>query len=194
MRHRRRDSSRPIHEKKLSTMRICPRCGSQFTGKKDKIYCAEYCRKKLQKQRNRRRRAPGGLEVYKEWFAAQAELARRRRGPPRVRSSGPRSLAERLEVGSFLESNFGCRLWCGGVNGGGYGQISVDGRKMLVHRVAYQLAFGPIPDGLDVLHHCDTPCCISPDHLYAGTHQDNMDAMVRRGRVRGRRDDLTIRF
>jgi hypothetical protein len=54
------------------------------------------------------------------------------------------------------------------------------------HRVAYEGAFGPIPDGLNVLHRCDVRHCVRPDHLFLGTHAENMKDMAQKGRaVRG---------
>lgn len=54
-----------------------------------------------------------------------------------------------------------------------YGSSSIDGVKMGLHQIAYVKTYGPIPDGLWVLHHCHVPRCINPEHLYAGTPQRN---------------------
>lgn len=64
----------------------------------------------------------------------------------------------------------------------GYGIIRVAGRNVRVHRMAYELAHGPIPDGLLVCHHCDTPPCVRPDHLFVGTVIDNIRDMDEKGR------------
>jgi hypothetical protein len=70
----------------------------------------------------------------------------------------------------------------GGKNGNGYGSFWCDGHPQLAHRLAWTLERGPIGDKL-VLHHCDTPACVRPDHLYLGTTADNnRDALVR-GRI-----------
>ena len=61
-------------------------------------------------------------------------------------------------------------------------------RSWLVHRLAYRELVGPIGDSL-VLHHCDTPPCVNPDHLYLGTYQDNHNDMWRRGRARRARGE-----
>jgi hypothetical protein len=78
-----------------------------------------------------------------------------------------------------------CWVWRGPVNPyrGGYGVTTVLGKPAIrAHRVAYELTFGPIPEGLWVLHRCDTPPCCNPAHLFLGTHADNMADMRAKGR------------
>lgn len=75
----------------------------------------------------------------------------------------------------------GCRLWQGSYTQDGYGRLRWNGERV-THRIAYILANGPIDDDLQVLHRCDTPACIRPDHLFLGTHTDNMKDMVAKRR------------
>lgn len=63
-----------------------------------------------------------------------------------------------------------------------YGRIFLLRRGYLAHRVAYEIAKGAIPDGLDVLHSCHNRRCVNPAHLRAGTHEENMRDMVLAGR------------
>lgn len=69
----------------------------------------------------------------------------------------------------------------------GYGQFTMNRggerwKTVLAHRVAWELTHGAIPDGLDVLHHCDNPPCSRPIHLFLGTNADNSVDMVAKGR------------
>jgi hypothetical protein len=68
----------------------------------------------------------------------------------------------------------GCWQWTGCTNNDGYGFVFVNGKSCGAHRVAYQLANGPIPDGLEIDHLCKNPGCCNPAHLDAVTHQENM--------------------
>lgn len=92
------------------------------------------------------------------------------------------SLADRLACGSIPEPNSGCVLWIECVNAHGYGRVRWEGRPQLCHRLSYAVAFGPIPQGMSVLHKCDNPGCINPDHLRLGTQADNNADMRAKGR------------
>lgn len=74
----------------------------------------------------------------------------------------------------MIDPNSGCWLWTGATSGGGYGFVSRNGRRIAAHRLSYQIVNGPIADGLFICHKCDTPPCVRPDHLFAGTHTENM--------------------
>lgn len=78
----------------------------------------------------------------------------------------------------------GCWLWQGALNPGGYGYFGVQsGRSRLAHRVAWEMSYGPITDGLYVLHRCDVRHCVNArDCLFLGTHLDNMADMRAKGR------------
>ncbi len=91
-------------------------------------------------------------------------------------------LRERFEAGCSPEPMSGCTLWTKVVRGH-YGQLrGANGRKQYAHRVAYELAFGPIPAGQLVLHKCDNTLCVNFKHLFSGTQQDNVNDKVAKGR------------
>lgn len=75
-----------------------------------------------------------------------------------------------------------CWLWESAGDANGYGRFRVGRRVRLAHRVAWELTFGPVPEGGLVLHHCDNPPCVRPDHLYVGTYRDNAQDMLARNR------------
>lgn len=76
----------------------------------------------------------------------------------------------------------GCIRFTGSIEKSGYGRIMISRVKYGAHRLAYELANGPIPDGYVVRHKCDNPSCINPSHLEVGTQADNIKDKVNRGR------------
>jgi hypothetical protein len=76
-----------------------------------------------------------------------------------------------------------CWNWQGALNQNGYGAVTINGKHLSPHRVAYSFFNGDIPDELFVCHHCDNRRCCNPFHLFLGTHTDNMRDMINKGRA-----------
>lgn len=82
----------------------------------------------------------------------------------------------------------GCRDWQAGRYRAGYGAFKAQGRQIKAHRFAYELANGPIPDGLFACHRCDRPCCVAVEHIFIGTSAENTADRDAKGRTaRGER-------
>lgn len=99
---------------------------------------------------------------------------------PRDQAYTPRQIArfwERVSRGD------GCWEWMGSLVRG-YGHVSINDGTVKAHRMAFELSKGPIPPGMRVLHACDNPRCVNPEHLSIGTPKMNTEDMVRKGRHR----------
>lgn len=106
-------------------------------------------------------------------------------------SAVPANTADRLAAYTAPGEN-GCLEFIGTLSMG-YGKIRVNGKKVAAHRLAYILAKGPIPEGLFVLHSCDNPACVNPEHLFVGTQKDNVNDMILKGRQAQVRGELQAR-
>jgi hypothetical protein len=118
-----------------------------------------------------------------------ASMCRRCAGVLGGLSNGARvaaSLAERFWAN--VSKGPGCWEWTASCHSTGYGQIGVGRKNRGAHQVAWELTFGPIEKdptkfrSVCVLHRCDNRKCCNPNHLFLGTHTDNMRDMVAKGR------------
>jgi hypothetical protein len=106
----------------------------------------------------------------------------------------PRPVADRFW--EKVEKGDGCWTWVGTRTGRGYGTFRANDprRQEPAHRLSWEFVNGPIPDGLSVLHHCDNPPCVRPDHLFLGTRGDNNRDAAAKGRTaRGDRHGYHLR-
>jgi hypothetical protein len=81
---------------------------------------------------------------------------------------------ERLFDGLVIYGPWDCLVWCGELDGDGYGRLWWEGRRLRVHRVMFEMFVGPIAEGLEPDHLCRIRCCAAPAHLEAVTHRVNM--------------------
>ncbi len=80
-------------------------------------------------------------------------------------------------------TNEKCWEWTGALDTGGYGTLSYQCKKKIASRLSYELTYGQIPPGFDVLHRCDNTKCVNPNHLFLGTQLDNMRDCVAKNRM-----------
>ncbi len=104
--------------------------------------------------------------------------------PAHFRFYNKRPFVERFEAMYMPEPNSGCWLWLGSLGMYGYGQITdAEGNQKRAPKASWEHHKGrKVPGALWVLHKCDTPSCVNPDHLFIGTPADNCHDMIAKGR------------
>lgn len=97
------------------------------------------------------------------------------------------ALIDKFNSRCFPDPNTGCYLWFGYQDRDGYGAIQTSDslHEERAHRVSYKLFKGPIPKGFVVMHTCDNPIFVNPDHLKIGTQKDNIYDCMSKGRRGG---------
>ena len=122
-------------------------------------------------------------------FNARKDLVQINRGRFCSRSCSARSRAPKTLL-VYADTSSGpdaCWPWTGYREPHGYGRINRLGERVLAHRAVYEELVGPIPDGADILHDCDNVACVNPAHLRPGSHAENMNDMVKRGRSQNKK-------
>lgn len=87
-----------------------------------------------------------------------------------------------------------CWWWHGAKNSQGYGKLRAGNKWWTAHRISYLLHKGKIPPDLWVLHRCDNPSCVNPDHLFLGTRQDNIEDARQKGRLANKNPRIKAHF
>jgi len=94
-----------------------------------------------------------------------------------------RKVELRILAKSHVNPITGCRIWDGAKDPSGYGAIHLYDQYLAIHRVAYEIWVSPIPEGKILMHECDNPSCIEPQHLKIGTTKDNNKDRSLKGRT-----------
>lgn len=103
------------------------------------------------------------------------------------------SLTQRWAKNVSISPN-GCWEWIGLRTPKGYGRLPILGKRNVetsAHRYAWEIFFGPIPEGKLICHRCDNPWCVNPEHLFVGSHLDNALDAKAKGRTRNGKEHIT---
>lgn len=135
-----------------------------------------------------KRTTGGSVECRHCGTLFRVDASRRRAGKDKFCSMACRSAASRTLASiterfwRFVDRSSDCWLWTSTKIAAGYGYFYVSGRHYRAHRFAYQLAYGEIAPGMVIMHLCNTPSCVRPDHLKAGSQSENIRQSVAEGR------------
>lgn len=127
----------------------------------------EWCDKKLTEKQIKNGNRFCGYSCSNKWAADQ------------------RAIPAEVRFWNFVDKSGDCWVWTGGTDKDGYGVFNARTKRYTkAHRFVYRLAYGQIPKGKIICHHCDNPSCVNPEHIYLGTYKTNAQDMARRGRMK----------
>ena len=125
----------------------------------------------------------GCNEKHIKYGYCSKHAARFLKGTLDIKSIYELSNKDRLLSKITINNENNCWEWQGCTIKDNYGMIMFKGEQYLTHRLSYELFFGEFDKNLCVCHKCDNPICINPEHLFLGTHQENMTDMKNKGRA-----------
>jgi hypothetical protein len=173
-----------------SVKRICPNCQASFITGRSKVagnkgkYCSKKC---FDEFRHKSRIEEACRHCHAKFFRKPCEV---KRGTHVYCSKECWHLGHRNTPDKFhsrIKKTETCWLWTG-TKRNGYGVIKYEGVECRAHVLSYELKYGRILPGFIICHRCDNPCCVNPEHLFAGTHSDNMeDKLAKKRQAKGSR-------
>jgi hypothetical protein len=169
----------------------CSECGSEFEKRADRInrcgnvnLCSRECTSSHVRKQFKKKGFPAKCQikdcekkVIAKGFCRKHYRSFHLYGDPFKKTT---NLNEPLKYEIDSNGCFICTSRRPYVNG--YPHLTKNGKRKSVHRLIYEECFGEIPDGLVIRHKCDNRLCMNPEHLETGTHQDNFNDMIERGR------------
>lgn len=157
--------------------RICRICGSQF---RPLTYRQRLCSQKCRVSTRIKQITLVCRECGKEYTREPNQVRSGRKYFCSRECSSQHGQPFEKKFWAKVEKTENCWLWRGTLSNKGYGVTRFNKRRMLAHRVSFEIHHFPIPKGLEVLHLCDTPACVNPEHLETGTHSANMADCARK--------------
>jgi hypothetical protein len=129
-------------------------------------------------------------EFHKPWVSIRRTQKTKNKAVANKRGSALNrwSADERFHWSYICDIETGCWIWIRCTTEGGYGRFNVDGRRTAAHRFSWRRYRGELPPAMCILHRCDNPACVNPEHLRMGTQEENLIDMVQKERhARGER-------
>lgn len=123
-----------------------------------------------------------GKHVARGWCKRHYKSWKRRGTPYYVAPKTLKTFEQKLEEYTIPIPECGCWIWLAAQSSSGYGRTCINQIFIVAHRASWEYHNGPIPEGMHVLHKCDTPLCVNPNHLFLGTLKDNTQDAIRKKR------------
>jgi hypothetical protein len=155
-------------------MKICTECNKEVEKYKHGKKC-EGCRRKYLRERHEKKQIHECLFCKEKFYKLKLK-----------------ECSIKCYLLNRIEKDGECWIWKKQLNSSGYGKLKINTKHSTAHRESYKIFNGEIPEGMLILHSCNKPACINPEHLRLGTHKDNMQDRTEAGSVSGERNPSAI--